>query len=89
MNPTIRAQFKLFGSLLLQEAVAEIEKYPDQRALMEECIAAGRDVRIVWHTKTKDISVEITNLDGTISELLRDHVIPDDGFAAPQSTRVQ
>jgi hypothetical protein len=85
MNPSIRSQFKACAALLVQEAAAEIEQYPEQRALLEATIADGREVRLVWHTLTKDISVEIVNADGSASEVLRDRVILDDGFAKPES----
>ena len=74
MNPSIRSQFKIYAAQLLQEAAAEIDQWPEQRALLQECIAAGREVRLVWHTKSKDITVEMTNADGSVSELLRDHI---------------
>ena len=85
MNPSIRSQFKLCAALLMQEAATEIDQWPEQRVLLQECIAAGREVRLVWNTLSKDITVEITNADGSVSELLRDQVVPDDGFAKPEN----
>ena len=75
----------------VQQAPAYIKQRPDLTAELAKCMDGDRDVRIVFHTRGKAITVEACDYAaGTVAELFRQHLIPDDGgFALPDTPTAQ
>jgi hypothetical protein len=92
MDPEITHALKTALTLWTAHAVAYLKGHKEQMAELRKGMQdAGADVRIVYHVRGAAITIETIDLErGTIAELFREVLVPDDGgFALPVSEMKQ
>ena len=67
----------------LQEALDLVKNRPDLMAEVRECMNGDGDVRIVYYSRAKAITLEAVNYNaGTCAELVRNYLVDPKGSAS-------